>query len=50
MGNTVYYNEGIVVLNNDGKIPLCGGIPFPKLGDYVPTPFIENQIMVAYIE
>jgi hypothetical protein len=35
--NTVYYNEAITVLNNDGKIQLCAGIPFPKLGQYTKT-------------
>ena len=39
-----------VILNNDGKIPLTSGTPLAKLGDYVATPFIENQIMIVYIE
>ena len=39
-----------IILNNDGKIPLTSGTPLAKLGDYVEIPFIENQIMIVYIE
>ena len=35
--DTIILNGELWLLNNDGKIPLCGGIPVPKLAGYVKT-------------
>ena len=37
MGINPYYNEGVIVLKDDGKIPLVAGIPFPKKAGYIKT-------------